>query len=65
MNERYILLAVFVHSPGVAMNDIGRYTTAIKLNDTFEIFDDLKPKSYVVSKNKKSMLIHALQYIKK
>lgn len=64
MNDRYILLAAFLYSPGVSGADIGHYTAAIKVNDKWEIFDDLKQKSEEVSPNK-AVMIHALFYLER
>lgn len=63
MNDDYILLAAFLYSSGVSDTDIGHYMTGIKINDRWEIYDDLKQKCEDVSPNKE-VTIHALLYIK-
>lgn len=64
MDDSYILLAAFLYSPGVSDSDIGHYTTGIKVNDKWEIYDDLKQKAEEVSSNKE-VIIHALLYLKR
>lgn len=64
MNDSYVLFAAFLYSYGVSDSDIGHYTTAIKINDKWEIYDDLKQKSEEISPNK-AVFIHALLYLKR
>lgn len=64
MNDSYILSAAFLYSLGVSDADVGHYTTGIKVNDKWEIYDDLKQKPEEVSSNKE-VTIHALLYLRK
>lgn len=63
MNDSYVLSAAFLYSLGVTSADIGHYKTAIKINDKWEIYDDMKTKFEEVSPNKEA-IIHALFYLK-
>lgn len=64
MNDKYILFAAFLYSLGVSAADVGHYMTGIKVNDKWEIYDDLKQKPEEVSPNK-AVFIHALLYLKR
>lgn len=64
MDNTYVLLAAFLYSGGISGADIGHYITGIKVNDKWEIYDDLKTKPEEVSPNK-AVTIHALLYLKR
>lgn len=63
MNYTYVLSAAFLYSFGVSEKDIGHYTAAIKVNNKWEIYDDLKSKAMEVT-NQKCYIIHALLFLK-
>lgn len=64
MEGRFVLMAVFVYSEGVNEKDIGHYAVAVKINDKFEIYDDLEAKCQEVSGEKK-VIVHALLYLRR
>lgn len=64
MDDRYVLLAAFLCHPGLSVKDLPHYTTGVKVNDKWIIYDDMKKKSEEVSSNR-TVLIHALLYLKR
>lgn len=41
---------------------LGHYSTAVRINNVFEVFDDLKPKTYQIDK-KEQVCVHSLLYV--
>lgn len=64
MDKGYILSAAMMYIAGVTDEDVGQYIAGIKINDRWEIFDDLKKKSEEISPNK-AMEIQVLLYLKR
>lgn len=63
INDTYVLCAAFIYILGVSTNDHGHYTVGIKINDKWEIYDD-RMKNLVEVNGQKSVIIHALFYLK-
>lgn len=63
-NDTYILAAAILSYPGVWDKDVRHFTAAIKLNQNWEIYDDIKQKPEEVS-SRKSFAIRALFYLKR
>lgn len=63
MNDSYVLSAAVLFSYGVSDSDIRHYTAAIKINDKWEIYDDMKQKTEEVSN--KEVIVHAILYLKR
>lgn len=63
MKRKYVLFGLILFRPPFMETDIGHYTSAIRLNNKWEMFDDSRPKSYTVPNNAKAV-IHAIFYIK-
>lgn len=60
----YALFGVILfHSP-LIQGDSGHYVAAVKLNKTWQVFDDLKSKTYNIKKTEK-VVVHFLFYILK
>lgn len=49
-NKKFILLGAILFSPPVIPSELGHYVTAIKLNDIWEVYDDLRKKTYELNK---------------
>lgn len=64
IDESYVLFAVFICMPGINNTDIAHYTTGIRINDKWEIYDDLTDKPFEVNANKE-IIVHAVLYLKK
>lgn len=64
MDDKYILSAAIMCIAGVTAEDAIHYIAGIKINDRWEIYDDLKKKSEDIAPNK-AMKIHVLLYLKR
>lgn len=60
----YALFGVILFHPPLIQDDSGHYVAAVKLNNTWQIFDDLKSKTYNIKKTEK-VVVHFLFYILK
>lgn len=59
----YVLCGAILFKPPTSSVDIGHYVVAaVKINDTWEVFDDMQSKSKLFSRSKK-VIIHNLLYI--
>lgn len=45
-NKAYSLATAIIFTPPGNEKGIGHYTAAVRFNNNFEVFDDLKPKTY-------------------
>lgn len=62
-DETYILVAAFLFKPGINLQDIGHYVTADRINERWEMYDNLKDKAVEMS-SQKSVVIQSLLYLK-
>lgn len=60
--KTYALFGVALHQPPMISGDTGHYVGAVKLNNTWQVFDDYKAKPYNIKKTEK-VVIHYLFYI--
>lgn len=58
----YLLAAVILFAPPSNVTGLGHFTTAVRINDKFEIFDDLRTNTYTVD-NKLIVCIHSMLYV--
>lgn len=61
--NNYALIAVIMFSPAECVGGMGHFVAAIRLNEKFEVFDDLRDKPYEISNNV-DVYIHALLYLR-
>lgn len=59
----YFLVGLVLFNPPIFETDIGHYTAAIRLNNKWEIYDDMRSKPHPISANENAV-IHCLFYIK-
>lgn len=62
--QKYVAFGAIVFIPPFMENDIGHYVAVVKINNTWEVFDDTKEKSRTISSTKK-IVVTNLFYIKK
>lgn len=62
-DQKYVLFGLVLFKPPIFDSDIGHYTCAIRLNNKFEMYDDMRAKPFSVSANENAV-IHCLFYIK-
>lgn len=58
-DNSFTLAAVILFSPPSA--GLGHFTAAIRINDKFEVFDDLRQSTYTID-NKLTVCVHSLLY---
>lgn len=58
----YTLASVILFEPPRNANGIGHYTAAVRQNNKFEVFDDLRTSTYTID-NKTEACIHSLLYV--
>lgn len=58
-----MLFGLIMFKPPFLQRDIGHYTAAIRINNKWEVFDDMRSQSYSTSPNQ-SAVIHCIFYIK-
>lgn len=63
-DEKYVLFGGILHLEAIMEGDTRHYVTAVKINETWTIFDDRKKQPYYVS-SKKNFPIHTLLYTKR
>lgn len=63
MDNTYVLAAACLYYPGVIDMDNSHYSSAIRINGKFEIYDDMDSKVSEVPSNT-SKFIQALFYVK-
>lgn len=61
--NKYVLFGLIMFKPPFLECDIGHYTAAIRINNKWEVFDDMRSQSYCISSNT-SAVIHCILYIK-
>lgn len=61
-NKKFVLFGAFLFTPSPVPGDIGHYTAAIKINDQWEIYDDMSTKAAHWNKDK-HVIIHTIFYI--
>lgn len=61
-NHRYTLAAVIIFSPPGNHAGIGHYTSAVRINNKFEVYDDLRPRTYEID-NTMEVCVHSLLYV--
>lgn len=60
----YLLAAVIIFTPPLNVTGLGHYTTAVRFNDQFEIFDDLRANTHKID-NSTTVCIHSLLYVER
>lgn len=60
----YLLAALILFAPPSTVTGLGHYTAAVRVNDRFEIFDDLRTNTYTIDNNL-SVCIHSLLYVER
>lgn len=58
----YLLAAAILFAPPSNATGLGHYTTAVRINDKFEVYDDLRPNTFTVD-NDLPVCIHCLLYV--
>lgn len=59
----YLLAAAILFAPPRNVTALGHYNAAVRVNETFEIFDDLRPTTYTID-SKTEVCIHSLIYVR-
>lgn len=62
-NQKYVLFGLAVFKPPLLQGDVGHYTSAIRINNKWEMYDDLRSRPFTVS-SKEKVVIHVMFYIK-
>ena len=62
--KTYALFGVVLYQPPLISEDSGHYMGAVKLNNTWQVFDDYKSKPYNIKKTE-SVVVHYIFYILK
>lgn len=60
--KKFALFGVVLYQPPIISGDSGHYMGAVKLNNTWQVFDDHKTKPYNIKKTE-NVVIHNLFYI--
>lgn len=61
-NQTYALAAVVLFSPLGNVAGLGHFTAAVRINNQFEVYDDLREKPYGISKTTE-VCVHSLLYV--
>lgn len=59
----FVIAGAIVFIPPIVDGDIGHYVCADKINNQWEIYDDLESKSPQNKSSNASVIIHALMYV--
>lgn len=62
-DSSYLLAAVILFAPPRNVTALGHYNVAVRVNETFEIFDDLRPTTYTID-SCVEVCIHSLIYVR-
>lgn len=60
---KYVLFGLVIFKPPLLECDTGHYTSAIRINNKWEMYDDLRSKPFTVPANENAV-IHCIFYIK-
>lgn len=58
----YLLAAAILFAPPSNVTGLGHYTAAVRINDKYEVFDDLRPNTFTIPNNV-PVCIHSLLYV--
>lgn len=61
-NKSYVLAAIIMFAPPANERGLGHYSAAVRINNVFEVYDDLRPKTYQINKKVK-VCVHTLIYV--
>lgn len=61
-NKQYLLSSVIIFEPPHSHLGVGHFSTAIRLNERWEVFDDLRSNPYFVSSTQK-LVVHSIMYL--
>ncbi|KAJ6639209.1 hypothetical protein Bhyg_11951 [Pseudolycoriella hygida] len=62
-NKNYVLFGIVIFNPPLLEEDIGHYIAAIRLNNRWECYDDLRTKPYPISGYTRAV-IHCIFYVR-
>lgn len=58
----YLLAAAILFAPPSNATGLGHYIAAVRINDKFEVYDDLRPNTFTIG-NDLPVCIHCLLYV--
>lgn len=61
-NKQYLISSVILFEPPYSHLGVGHFSTAIRLNERWEVFDDLRSNTYFVSSTQK-LVVHSIMYL--
>lgn len=61
-DKRYSLAATILFAPPVNETGLGHYSAAVRFDNKFEVFDDLKAKTYKLNSTT-PVCVHSLLYV--
>lgn len=62
-NKHFVIVGAIVFIPPIVDGDVGHYICADKVNNQWEIYDDLDSKSPKNKSSQANVIIHALMYV--